>query len=137
MTNEWNHPCYELGFDKHVETLKPSQRAFAHLLNDWLSNPKHTLVMVAGGPGSGKTYTVTQCLSNVRIPQLRMAYTARVACKMDGQTIHSALKLNWTKGSMLDDLCNAFEGESDPKACIEKSKILLEEFKCSFTLKSS
>ena len=130
MAHVWTHPCYELGFQKHVDTLTPSQLAFPRLLHAWLGEPRHQLVIVAGGPGSGKTYTVTQCLKHVQIPQLRMAYTARVACKMQGQTIHSAMKLNWSKGSVLDTLFKKLELETDPQACIRKSSSLLREFQC-------
>ncbi|KAG8173832.1 hypothetical protein JTE90_016321 [Oedothorax gibbosus] len=130
MTHEWKHPCYEIGFQKQVDTLTPSQLAFPYLLHAWLLQPAHQLVLVAGGPGSGKTYTVTQCLNHVQIPQLRMAYTARVACKMQGQTIHSALKLDWSKESALDKLFKELELETDSQVCIQKSNGLMQEFRC-------
>ncbi|KAG8171585.1 hypothetical protein JTE90_007587, partial [Oedothorax gibbosus] len=131
MTDEWIHSHYKLGFKEHVEKLTPSQKAFPHLLHEWLLKPEHQLVLVAGGPGSGKTYTVTQCLNHVDLSQLRMAYTARVAYKINGRTIHSAMQLDWREGSVLEGLFRELENESDPQKCIDKSQILLNEMKCT------
>lgn len=90
----------------------------------------HTLVIVAGGPGTGKTYTVTKCLTHVQIPTLRMAPTARVASSFDGQTLHSALRLKWKPGSVLHDLEKELAEEEDEDTCITKSNVLMNEFDC-------
>ncbi|GBN13117.1 hypothetical protein AVEN_257697-1 [Araneus ventricosus] len=130
MSDRWRHPSYHVGFDKHVDTLSASQQAFAYLLDEWIRHPQQMVVIVAGGPGSGKTYTVTSCLNRVSIPQLRMAPTARVAQRIGGSTIHSALRLKWSKGSVLFQLEKELEHETNPDVCIEKSAVLLSEFNC-------
>ena len=130
MAHEWRHVCYKPGFDKHVETLTPSQKAFPYLLHAWILNPQHKVVIVAGGPGTGKTYTVIETLNLVQIPQLRMAPTARVAHKMNGSTLYSALRLAWGKESVLNRLEKELESETETDACITKSRVLLKEFEC-------
>lgn len=132
MAHEWHHMWYKSGFDKHVATLTPSQRAFPHLLHAWIQSPKHKLVIVAGGPGTGKTYTVIETLKFVKIPQLRMAPTARVAHKMDGLTLYSALRLAWGKDSVLGHLQKELELEGETDACIAKSQHLMKEFDCKY-----
>lgn len=130
MSGEWQHVCYKPGFDKHVETLTPSQKKFPYLFHDWIRNPNHRVVIVAGGPGTGKTYAVIQSLNFVRISQLRIAPTARVAHSINGSTLYSALRLPFGPGSVLERLHKELELETDTNACIAKSEILLLEFDC-------
>lgn len=130
MSDRWKHRFYHVGFDKHVATLSSSQQAFPYLLDEWIKHPRQMVVVVAGGPGSGKTHTVTSCLNRVNVSQLRMAPTARAAQRIGGSTIHSALKLRWKKGSVLSTLEKELENESNSDICIEKSKVLLSEFDC-------
>lgn len=128
MSDRWKHPFYHVGFDKHVTTLSESQQAFPYLLDEWIKHPEQMVVIVAGGPGSGKTYTVTSCLDRINVPQLRMAPTARVAQRIGGSTIHSALRLNWSKGSVLSQLEKELQHETNSDVCIKKSAVLLSEF---------
>ncbi|GBM54941.1 hypothetical protein AVEN_77842-1 [Araneus ventricosus] len=104
MSDRWKHHFYHIGFDKHVTTLSSSQRAFPYLLDEWIKHPQEMVVIVAGGPLSGKTYSITSCLNRVSVSQLRMAPTARVVQRIGGSTIHSALTLDWSKGSILSKL---------------------------------
>ncbi|GFR21044.1 uncharacterized protein TNCT_570771 [Trichonephila clavata] len=130
MTHSWELPVYHVGFDKHVDSLTPSQQTFPFLVHEWLLNRQHAVILVAGGPGTGKTFTVTSCLDRISVPQLRMAPTARVAQRIGGQTIHSALKLGWTPGSILHTLEKKLQHETDEAECLEKSAVLLETFDC-------
>ncbi|GFR31670.1 uncharacterized protein TNCT_58521 [Trichonephila clavata] len=130
MSHSWELPVYHVGFDKHVETLTRSQQTFPFLVHEWLLNRQHAVVLVAGGPGSGKTFTVTSCLDRISVPQLRMAPTARVAQRIGGQTIHSALRLGWKPGSVLHTLEKELQHKTDEAACLEKSAKLLETFDC-------
>ncbi|GFU83182.1 uncharacterized protein TNCV_3737931 [Trichonephila clavipes] len=95
MSHSRELPVYHERFDKHVETLTPSQQTFPFLFHQWLLNRQHAVILVAGGPGSGKTFAASSCLDRISVSQLRMAPTARVAQFIGGQTIHSALKLDW------------------------------------------
>ncbi|GFQ76184.1 uncharacterized protein TNCT_125971 [Trichonephila clavata] len=130
MSHSWELPVYHVGFDKHVESLTPSQQTFPFLVHEWLLNRQHAVILVAGGPGSGKTFTVTSCLDRISVPQLRMAPTARVAQRIGGQTIHSALKLGWTPGSVLYTLEKQLQHETDEAVCLEKSAVLVDTFDC-------
>lgn len=89
-------------------------------------------VVVAGGPGTGKTYTVITCLDYIDIEQLRMAPTARVAQKMKGVTIHSAMRLNWGPSSVLGKLEKRLATQQDPEECLNQSAPILEELNCPF-----
>lgn len=130
MTDGAPRSVYGVGYHEHVQTLTESQRAFPFLLDEWIQQPENTKIILAGGPGSGKTYTVVSCLDYVQIPQLRMAPTARVACKIKGSTIHSALKLDWKNGSVLHTLQKELESETDTEECLKKSAILLDTIDC-------
>ncbi|GFQ93365.1 uncharacterized protein TNCT_23821 [Trichonephila clavata] len=59
-----------------------------------------------------------------------MAPTARVAQRIGGQTIHSALKLGWTPGSVLYTLEKQLQHETDEAVCLEKSAVLVDTFDC-------
>lgn len=87
-------------------------------------------VVVAGGPGTGKTYTVITCLDYIAIGQLRMAPTARVAQKINGRTIHSAMRLKWGPGSVLENLVKKLATQEDPEECMKQSAEILDEFRC-------
>ncbi|GFW97216.1 uncharacterized protein TNCV_4784301 [Trichonephila clavipes] len=59
-----------------------------------------------------------------------MAPTARVAQRIGGQTIHSALKLGWRPGSVLNTLEKELQHETEEVVCLEKSAVLLGTFDC-------
>lgn len=132
MIHEWNHAAYGVGYHEHVQTLTESQKAFPYLLDDWIKQPRNMKVIVAGGPGTGKSYTVISCLDHVDIVQLRMAPTARVAQKMNGFTIHSAMKLAWGPKSQLQKLEKELIEEQDKEVCLKKSAVLMNEFNCPY-----
>lgn len=100
------------------------------MLLDWAEHPRQMLLLVSGGPGTGKTYAVRGLVDTFRVDVLRMAYTARIAQNIGGGTIHSCLKLNYFPGSVLKRL----EGQLstlDIEEGIRESEILKKEFNCS------
>lgn len=117
-------------FDKHCLTLTPSQHKFASLVQNCLKDPRKMLVMISGGPGTGKTYTVSNLSECIHVKQLRMAFTARTAHAIKGRTVHSTVKLDWGPGSILKRLLKELEEEQDVQVCIEKSRLILDEFSC-------
>ncbi|GFU24892.1 uncharacterized protein TNCV_339681 [Trichonephila clavipes] len=130
MSHSWELPVSHEGFDKHIETLTPSQQTFPVLVLQWLLHRQHAVILVAGGPGSGKIFTVTSCLDRISIPQLRMAPSARVAQRIGGQTINPVLKLGWRPGSVLNTLEKELQHKTDEVVCLEKSVVLLGTFDC-------
>ncbi|GBN43155.1 hypothetical protein AVEN_189521-1, partial [Araneus ventricosus] len=121
----------ETRFDKHVESLTPSQVNFVHLLKDWFCNRRNMLILISGGPGTGKTYTVIETLKSASYNAVVMAPTARIAEKIGGKTLHSTMKLAWGKGSELKKIESELESENDIKTCLEKSKSLLNCMNCT------
>lgn len=120
------------GFDKHVEqSLTPSQKQFANLLKEWIDRPRNKIILLSGGPGTGKTYVVRTCLEFVEnATQVRMAFTARIANEIGGRTIHSTMKLDWRPGSLLNSIETALVSETDVDKCIQKSSELKREMCC-------
>lgn len=120
------------GFDKHVSTLTESQKQFIDLLKDWFYNPRHLLLIVSGGPGAGKTYTVVKTLEYLKIELIKMAPTAKVAKNIGGRTIHSTMRLPWGPGSILRQVekeCMHYQDDDEyVKKCIKKSSKL--KFTC-------
>lgn len=120
------------GFDKHVASLTTSQRQFVDLLKEWFHRPRKCLILVSGGPGSGKTYTVVQTLQYVDVPVIKMAPTAKVAKNIGGRTIHSTMRLPWGQGSVLDHVekeCLQYQDDADHvRLCLQTSAQL--KFKC-------
>lgn len=114
------------GFREHFLTLTDTQREFAKLVVAWSRAPRKMLVIVSGGPGTGKSYVVKSTLDRVDTGQLRMSYTARSAQAIGGQTIHSSLKLNY-KG-LCRDLEKQLANESDLVAAIKASGDIYKEF---------
>lgn len=97
------------GFNKHYQNLSTSQKQFIDLLNNWYEDKKNSFILVTGSPGSGKTFTVIETIKYLAESVLVMAPTARLAKKLNGKTIHSALNLNWTNGSVLDQISKSIE----------------------------
>lgn len=120
----------QVGLRKHYLTLTKCQKPFVRLLLNWIKQPRKLLLVVSGGPGTGKSYVVKNTLDCVKTLQLRMSYTARSAQAIGGRTIHSTVYLNWSKGSICDDLENKLEEESDLVESIKKSRKILKEFNC-------
>lgn len=95
------------------------------MLDKWIRKPEGTKILLAGGPGSGKTYTAISCLDYVQLSQLRMAPTGRIAQKINGRTIHSALKLEWGPGSLLYDLETELSTNENREECLKISEALI------------
>lgn len=88
-------------------------------------------MIVKGGPGTGKTWVVMELLKCVpNVATLCLAPTARVARNIKGKTIHSALRLAWGHGSVLEELEKQNENETDLLKCIQDSAILKDQFDC-------
>lgn len=116
------------GFREHCLTLTESQRTFARLVAAWSRNPRKMLVVVSGGPGTGKSYVVKKTLDFVKKEQLKMSYTARSAQAIGGRTIHSALHLNFR--GRLQELEKQLENEEDLVEAIKASGEVVKLFKC-------
>lgn len=119
----------KVGLRKHYLTLTKSQRGFVGLLIDWIKTPRKLLVVVSGGPGTGKSYVVKNTLDCVKAVQLRMSFTARSAVAIGGRTIHSTL------GLKVDDPCadmeRSLENETDLLKSIEQSREIASSFRCN------
>lgn len=116
----------EIGLRKHFLTLTNSQKQFVRLIIQWSKKPCKMLVVVSGGPGTGKSFVVKTTLDYLNVQQLRMSYTARSAVAIGGQTIHSAINLNF-KGLCLD-LEKHLSDEQDLVKAIKASGDILKEF---------
>lgn len=116
----------EVGLRKHFLTLTESQRRFVNHVIQWCKKPCKTLIVVSGGPGTGKTFVVNKTLDYVKTEQLRMSYTARSAANIGGKTIHSTLGINY-KG-LVRDLRNKLVSEQNLVECIKASREVLGEF---------
>lgn len=117
-------------FNEHIAKLKKTQLPFVTLLRDWMENPQTKVVVVSGGPGTGKTFTVIETLKHTSLNVLKMAFTARIANKIGGKTLHSAMMLNWGEGSLLRKLEEDLSREDDMNKCLEASEPLLGEMSC-------
>ncbi|GFY40140.1 uncharacterized protein TNIN_276531 [Trichonephila inaurata madagascariensis] len=107
-------------FDKHIESLTETQKEFITLIKDWFAHQRNMLILVTGGPGSGKTYTVIETFKHLNIATIKMAPTARIACKIDGRTIHSTMRLDWREGSQLKQIERELQEENNVQTCLEK-----------------
>lgn len=116
----------EVGLRKHFLTLTNTQKEFVKLVVKWSKRPRKMLVVVSGGPGTGKSYVVKNTLDCLQVKQLRMSYTARSAVAIGGQTIHSAIHLNF-RGLCLD-LEKQLSEEEDLVTAIKASGDIVQEF---------
>lgn len=119
----------KVGLRKHYLTLTKCQRAFVGLLVNWIKKPRKLLVVVSGGPGTGKSYVVKNTLDYIQTKQLRMSFTARSAVAIGGRTIHSTLGLELD--GPLADLEKSLENETNILKSIEKSREIVKSFKCN------
>lgn len=120
------------GFDKHVATLTTSQKAFVALLNDWWPNreKENLFVRVTGGPGCGKTHGVVETLRYLDMRTVKMSFTARLALKIGGETVHKTLFRDRKAHSMLTEVWNALEHVKDVGECLLVSRRLSEYISC-------
>lgn len=117
----------QVGLRKHYLTLTHSQKQFVKLLVQWSRNPCKMLTVVSGGPGTGKSYVVKKTLDYLKVPQLRLSYTARSAAAIGGQTIHSAIRLEFT--GLCQELEKQLSEEQDLVKAIKASGDILQEFR--------
>lgn len=95
-------PLWDKGrFYEHINILTDNQKRFITLLNEWFKSPSNDIIVISGSPGSGKTFTVINTLLHLKVDIIKMAYTNKVACNIDGSTIHSTLDIKWEKDSLL------------------------------------
>lgn len=118
----------EVGLRKHCLTLTDSQKAFVDRVLRWCKKPRKTLLVVSGGPGTGKTFVVTKTIDYIKAERLKMSYTARSAANIGGKTIHSTLNLDYT--GLVRDLKNRLAHEKNLVECIKASRGVLDEFTC-------
>lgn len=116
----------DVRFSKHILTLTESQATFAKLVAAWSRDPKKSLLIVSGGPGTGKSHVVKKTLDFLMTEQCRLSYTARSAQAIGGQTIHSALRLNFR--GRCQELEKELENEMDLVTSIKASEDILKEF---------
>ena len=114
------------GFRKHFLILTKTQKEFANLVENWTDNPCKTLLIVSGGPGTGKSFVVRKTLDFVKTEQLRMSFTARSAQAIGGQTIHSAVKLNFR--GLCYELEKKLADEQHLPTSIRASRDIVKEF---------
>lgn len=101
----WNHTR----FYKHVSTLSENQKSFLSLLNAWFEKNENDIFLLKGPPGSGKSYLAIETLKHVNANILKMAPTAKIALKIGGLTIHSALKINFSESSPFKKITSEIE----------------------------
>lgn len=121
----------KVGLREHYLTLTACQRVFARLVVKWIRDPKKTLVVVSGGPGTGKSYVVKNTLDLIHVLQIRMSFTARSAQSIGGRTIHSAVGLNPQESGTYRILEESLKDEEDFSECVKQSQAILNHFKCS------
>lgn len=103
---------YDFDIEELLETLESgSEIAYAPLQRDAIScAAKHGLVILTGGPGTGKTTTVRGMLRvfealglNVELaaPTGRAAKRLSDLCEMEGRTIHRLLEAGYAAGGQL------------------------------------
>lgn len=120
-------PLNKTGLREHYLSLTESQMKFVTLIIRWCRRPCKKLVVLSGGPGTGKSYVVNKTLDFVKTEPLKMSYTARSALAIGGRTIHSTVNLNYT--GPCHNLEKSLENEADLVTAIKKSKSILKEFK--------
>lgn len=124
----WN----DTRFYKHVNTLSENQRRFLTLLNAWFKSKLNDIILISGSPGSGKTYLVNETLKHVNANILKMAPTAKIALKIGGLTIHSALRINFSESSLFKKIISDIEklDDEDDDYIIKSLNISKEVRKC-------
>lgn len=117
-------------FDKHNLILTPSQETFIIAFQDWIQNPRKKIILLSGGPGTGKTFIVNELLNCLPVQTVRMAWTARSASHIGGRTIHSTVRLKWGNHSECQRLEKLLVDEEDIQVCIDESQSVIKEFQC-------
>lgn len=121
---------HKSGFNKHYLTLTASQKQFADLVLNWLKDLRNLLVIISGGPGTGKSYAVKNTLDFLNTVQLKMAPKAKNACSLGGRTIHSALNLAWTDDSPLKQIESLVEHVEEETLYLAQSQVIQKAFQC-------
>lgn len=105
----WN----DTRFYKHVNTLSENQKSFLTLLNAWFESNSNDIILISGSPGTGKTYLVNETLKHVNANILKLAPTAKIALKIGGLTIHSALRIDFSESSLFTKINSDIEKLDD------------------------
>lgn len=121
------------GFHKHVSTLTTSQKEFVVLLNNWFRGGRKDflLVILTGGPGCGKTHAVVETLRYLKLAVTKMSYTARLALRIGGNTVHSKMDFRGERGRVLNEVWKKLEDMNDVEECLKISARLNKNMCCS------
>lgn len=111
------------GFHKHVSTLTASQKEFVVLLKDWIRGGRRDFlfVILTGGPGCGKTHAVVETLRYMKLAVTKMSFTARLARRIGGNTVHSTMDFRGERGLALKELWKKLERTEDVEECLKIS----------------
>ena len=120
----------EAGFEKHFSTLTQSQKGFVSLLNDWYGRGEFLFVLVTGGPGCGKTHAVVETLRYLDLRVVKMSFTARLALKIGGKTVHKTMFSGKGSHAALTEVWNALEYTTDINECLQVSERLSKFIAC-------
>ena len=121
-----------VGFHKHFATLTRSQRDFIALLNEWFRGGRREFlfVLVTGGPGCGKTHAVVETLRYLDLRVAKMSFTARLARKIGGATVHKTLFPDSWSRNALTEVWNGLEHNEDVEECLKISSRLADCISC-------
>lgn len=115
------------GFNKHVDNLIGQQKDFIYLLDKCFEKQQNAIIRITGCAGTGKTFTVINTSHFLNCHVLKLTPTNELANQINGCTIHSALRLDWQPGSILDSVTQEIEQlEYDPEY-ISKSLLASQE----------
>ena len=125
------------GFNKHVNNLIGQQKDFVYLLDKCFEKQENIVIRISGCAGTGKTFTAINTCNFLNCQVLKLTPTNELATQINGYTIHSALKLQWQPGSVLDTIANEIEKlEYDPeylsKSLTLSQDICLYELNCFY-----
>lgn len=120
------------GFHKHVSTLTASQKEFVVLLKDWIRGGRRDFlfVVLTGGPGCGKTHAVVETLRYTNLAVTKMSFTARLARRIGGNTVHSTMDFRGERGLALKELWKKLENTDDVEECLKYSARLDGNMSC-------
>lgn len=121
------------GFHKHVSTLTASQKEFVVLFNDWIRGGRKDFlfVILTGGPGCGKTHAVVETLRYyAKLAVTKMSFTARLARRIGGNTVHSTMDFRGERGLAVKEVWEKLETTEDVEECLKLSARLDENMCC-------
>lgn len=122
------------GFYEHVSSLTASQKEFVVLLKDWILGGRSDFlfVVLTGGPGCGKTHAVVETLRYLNLSVTKMSFTARLARRIGGNTVHSTMDFRGERCIVLKDLWSKLEHADDVEECLKLSACLDGNMCCRY-----